>query len=137
MNALPFTISGVYLDFANLEGIARLDESGLILEFSVKDALVGVLKSKPKEVRLVFADIAEVTFKGGLFRGELTLQTRRMSAIADVPGSSAGRLRLRCRRKHWPIARELTSQLTLRVMAEDLRHMAAANSRPRELPNGV
>src|SRR5207247_1848093 len=114
-----------------------LDESGLILELSVKDALVGVLKSKPKEVRLAFTDIAEVAFLGGFFRGVLSVQTRRMSAVADIPGSTAGRLRLRCRRKYWPIARELASQLSLRVMAEDLKHMAAANHRPRELPNGA
>jgi len=106
MTSLPFTIPGVYSSLAELEGIARLDEGGFVLEFSVKDAFAGILKSQPKEILIAFPDLAEATFKRGLFNGKFTIRTRRISVIAEVPGGSAGELRLHCRRKHWGVAAE-------------------------------
>ena len=134
MSILPFTISGVYSSLGELEGIARLEEGGLVLEFSVKDAIVGVLKSQPKEAWIAFADLAEATFKRGLFSGKFIIRTRRMSAISDIPGSSQGELRLRCRRKDCGVAVELASQLSLRIMAEELRQMADKNARSSQPP---
>jgi hypothetical protein len=134
LSILPFTISGVYSSLGELEGLARLEEGGLVLEFSVTDAFVGVLKSQPKEVLVAFADLAEATFKRGLFSGKLIIRTRRMSAISDIPGSSQGELRLQCRRKHWGAATELAAQLNLRIAPGEPRSAADASGRSSQEP---
>jgi hypothetical protein len=132
MDSLPFTIEGVMTSLADMEGIARLEESGLVLEFMVKDNVLGLLKTQPREVCIPFADLAEVTFKRGWFKGVLALRARRMSAIADIPGNDEGQLRLQCRRRYREAGQEFASSLSLRLIAQDLTTMVDQTRRVTE-----
>jgi len=55
MPNLPFTIPDLYADFAEAQGIARLDDDILILEYQTKDSIVGMIKS----------DIVDFYYVGG------------------------------------------------------------------------
>ena len=135
MNSLPFRISGVYGDFAELAGIARLDDDGaFVLEFQITDGLVGVFKSELQEVRIRMADLEEVTFKRGLFSCALTLRVRRMELLASIPGSGEGEIRLRCKRRHWKVAQELASSLNMRLVGHQLKDINDSILRSNQLP---
>ncbi len=115
--------------FADMEGIARVEENALALEFQVKDNIFGIIKSQPREVRIPFAELAEVTFRRGWFRGVLIVRARRMSVLADVPGTEGAEIRLRCQRRYRDAAQELASQVSMR-MVEDTSHVVYPLSNP-------
>jgi len=133
MNSLPFTIRGVWTNLVDLEGLARLDGTELVLEFRTS-ALRGIIKSQPKELRVSVSDLEEVTFQRALLRGTLNLRARRMGTFASIPGSVGGELRLRCKRAYWGAAQELASHLGLRLVEQDLRTMIDQTGRPTEPP---
>jgi hypothetical protein len=129
MNSVPFSVDGVMTDFADLEGMMRLEGAGLVLEFRIKDSVFGVLKSQLQEIQLPFGELAEVTFKRGWFWGTVILRGRRMDTLASVPGTKDGELRLRCRLKHCAAARELASNAGMRMVALDLSRMVEETNR--------
>ena len=136
MNSLPFKITGVLTDFADSEGIARIEGEALVLEFQIIDNMFGLLKSAPREVTIPFADLAEVVFRRGVFSGVLTLRARRLTTLASVPGIKESELQLRCKRRDRATAAEFASRLSLRILEHDLREMAGSNRPPAALPGG-
>jgi len=141
--SVPFSVDGVMTSFADLNGIARVEESGLVLEFQVKDNVFGILKTQPREIRIPFLELAEITARRGWFGSVLVVRTRTLSALADVPGSDGAEIRLRCRRRHRDAAQELASQASMRMVTRDLQRMVAETDRviypvssvPRLVPN--
>ena len=132
MTSLPFTIRGVYTGFVDLEGIARLEERELCLEFRMSSVFTRYVKSKPREVRIALDELEEAAFKNRLCLGFLKLRARRLGAFSGVPGNDGGELRLRCRREHWEAARELASRLSMRTVQQQLRALVADNERASE-----
>jgi len=128
MNTLPFKIPGVLTDFADSEGIARIEGEALVLEFQVKDNVFGVLKSAPQEVAIPFAELAEAVFRKRFFTGVLTLRARRLATLATVPGIKENELQLRCKRRDLATAAEFASRLSMKILEHDLKEMAAATS---------
>ena len=135
MNSLPFRVAGVMTDFADAEGIARLAPEGLLLEFQVKDNVIGLLKSAPREVCIPFAELAEVVFKRGILSGALILRARRLTTLASVPGIKENELRLKCKRRYREAARDLASLLNMRILAHDLHEMTGPTSLPTPPPS--
>jgi hypothetical protein len=134
MTSLPFKIRGVYTGFVDLEGIARLEEKELCLEYRMSHVISRYIKSKPKEIRIAVEELEEATFKHVVCIGLLRLRARRLGAFSQVPGSEGGELRLRCRREHWPLAQELASRLSMRTVEHQLRALVAETSRTLEVP---
>lgn len=127
MMSLPFTIRGVLTGFVDLEGVARLEDKELCLEFRMSSSLARFLRSSPREVRVAFEELEEAVFKQRLCVGMLRLRARRLHIFSQVPGSVGSELRLRCRREHWELARDLASHLSLRAVEQQLRTLAAEN----------
>ena len=129
MISLPFRIRGVYTSFVDLEGIARLEEEELCLEYRMGSVLSRYVKSKPTEVRIAVDELEEVTFKHFLCIGMLKLRARGLGAFSQMPGNEGGELRLRCRREHWALAQELASRLSMRTVEHQLRALVDETSR--------
>jgi hypothetical protein len=127
--SVPFSVNAVYTSFADMDGIARVEENGLILEFQVKDNVFGILKTQPKEVRIPFANLAEVTARRGWFGSILVVRARTISALAEIPGHDGAEIRLRCRRRHRDAAQELASQAHMRMVTRDLQRIVAETDR--------
>jgi hypothetical protein len=123
MTSLPFKIRGVFTGLVDVEGIARLENEELCLEFRM--AVLTRLKTNPKELRIPLEELEEAVFKNRFCLGFLVLRARRLASFKDVPGNATGELRLRCRREHWETARELASRLNMRTTKEELRALLA------------
>lgn len=128
MSSVPFTIEDVYSSLAELEGVVRMEPTGLTLEFRIMDAILNLLKSQPKEVRIPWTDLEEVTFTKGYFKCVLHLRARAMTAFSQIPGSNGSEVKLRCKRKYAPAAQELASNAGMRIVEHQLRALAALNN---------
>ncbi len=126
MSSLPFTIRGVHGGFVDLEGIASLEDTELVLEFRLRHVLAWFVKTNTKEMRIPLSELEEVTLKRRLFRGVLILRARRLSLFSTIPGDHGSELRLRCRREHYHIAQDLASRVGMRIMEKDLKAMVAS-----------
>jgi hypothetical protein len=129
MTSLPFKIRGVFTGLVDVEGIARLENQELCLEFRM--AVLTRLKTNPKEIRIPLDELEEAAFKNRFCLGFLVLRARRLESFKDVPGNATGELRLRCRREHWETARELASRLSMRTTEHQLRALLAETDRDR------
>lgn len=118
--SLRFLISDVYAGFAEAQGLMRVDENTLTLEFEIKDSLVGLLKSGVKEVRVPISEIDSVTLNKGLFKTSFIIRTQRLSSLGDLPKQERGQLRLHLSREDRETAEWLISFLMLRISEKKL-----------------
>lgn len=131
--SLPFSIANVYQGFAEANGIAKASEAGLLLEFQVKDGLMGVLKSRIKEVQIPINEIFSVELQVIWFVTRLIIRTKSMAILSDVPGNKAGQIALWIARKDREVARELVSVLRLTMTQKELDSL---NQEIGQLGNG-
>ncbi len=122
MNSMPFRMRYLPANVGRVEGVARLEDDALVLEFSVADALLGILRSRRREVRIELADVESVEFRRGWFAGKLRIFTRRISSLEALPWARGSEIKLKCGRRHRLEAQELASTLRLQVTE---RHLAA------------
>lgn len=108
---VPFTVE-VYEGLGAAEGLLRLDGDALLLEFEVKDSLIGVLTSGLKQAVVPLNEVDRVTWNEGWIGSRLIVQTSSLQAVRDVPARRQGQVRLNISRKDREAARRLVSALS-------------------------
>jgi len=126
VNSVPFRMRYLPGNLARVEGVARLEYDALVLEFSVVDALFGILRSRRKEVRIGLADVESVEFRRGWFVDKLRIVTQRVSALEALPWARGPEIKLKCGRRHRLPAEELASSLRLQVTERHLEALRGA-----------
>ncbi|MDX2247900.1 MAG: hypothetical protein SF052_14035 [Bacteroidia bacterium] len=112
---LPFSIEDVYAGFAKVSGILSVVRDHVILEFQVSDAIGGIVKGKPKEIRIPLRSIESVQFKKNWFAANFYLRVYRMKDLEAIPTNRAGEVKLSIQRKHRERALQLASSMNLRL----------------------
>jgi len=130
MGSLPFSVE-VYSGFGRMDGRMRIettDEGRFIgLDYQVKDDIFGVLKSRPRQVRVSFAEIESIRFVRRRFMTSyVELVISNLSLAERIPGSEMGRLNLRVKRNDRDRAQR-TVELLQRMMTE---HRLLDDDRP-------
>jgi hypothetical protein len=92
---VPFHFDA-YGGFGTVQGLARLDEQGLELQFSTSDALFGVLKSGTRSLRIPLDALLSVRYTAGWFwlMPAIELRVRDVTALKGLPESDQGRVSL-------------------------------------------
>ena len=126
MNSVPFRKRYLLGKLARVDGVARLEHDALVLEFSCVDALVGVLRSGLKEVRIGLADLESIDLRRGWFADKLRIVARRVSVLKGIPVATGPELNLKCRKRHRLAAQELTSAVRLRATELQLEALRGA-----------
>jgi len=113
MNTVPFALEKVYSGFANCHGLIRDEGDHVALEFQVQDAVVGLIKSGVKQVRIPLADLSSVALERKWFgiTTNLVIQLSRMEPIQDFPNMEQGRLVLNIARKDREAAAKFVTDL--------------------------
>jgi hypothetical protein len=119
MISIPCKLHTPDANFTEAQGMVRIEGGRLVLEFETKDAFLGVYHSGVQEVEILPDDVADVTYKQGLFVAQLAIRARSMKTMDSVPGNKHGEIRLRFKRRDRPAAQELASFLQHRL--EELR----------------
>lgn len=110
--SVPFHFE-VYEGFGHVAGILSTAKTGLSLQYEIRDALIGAIKTDLRKVFCSFADIAEVSVKAGWFRTRIFIRLNSIEAVKDLPFTNAGELVLGVKRKHRDAAVELVSRMQL------------------------
>ena len=126
MSSVPFKIRYLPGNLARVEGVARLEPDALVLEFRTVDALVGVLRSRPREVRIGLNDVESIDFRRGWLGGRLRIATQRMTALEAIPGAKGLEVVLKCRRRDRAAGAELAATLRLHVAEKHLEELRGA-----------
>ena len=125
---IPFRIANLYQGLGEIEGRLRAHEGVLLLEYRMKDAVLGVLRSRVKELRIPFDDIEDIEFHNGWFRKRITVRARGLRSFADIPGAEGGTLVLVVARRD--AARALAGIARVRLLQSEQRLRALDNWSP-------
>ena len=121
--SLPFWIPRT---LSVVDGIARVYESELVLEFEVREGLFRIVS---REVVIPLEEIESVALKRrGFLRNALLFSTRRLHPASSIPGSRAGQFELYVTSDHKDKAREVESLLAYGLARRDLSGMREALS---------
>ncbi|MEQ8537097.1 MAG: hypothetical protein RIB93_06495 [Coleofasciculus sp. D1-CHI-01] len=118
--SLPFSFANVYEGFAKAQGILRVDENALTLEFEIKDNLFGVLKSGIKEVIIPIQYIESVTLNKSWLRTALVVRVQRLKLLSYIPKHDQGQVWLYISRNDRYIASQVASFLRLRISENEI-----------------
>jgi len=110
---VPFTIQNVFQGFAETEGILSVDGTDLKLEFQTTDAVIGLLKSGVREVRLPLEEVEEIAFRKGWFGCSLVVRVSGMRGASEVPNFKQGEFVLSISKKHSQAAADLVSSIQI------------------------
>ena len=113
MNTVPIILDDVYKGFANGQGLLRHEDDHICLEFQISDAVVGLIKSAIKEIRIPIRDLVSVTLVKSWFpfRTNIVIQAKRLEVLREVPTAESGQVRLGIARKDRPAAERFVADL--------------------------
>lgn len=118
--SLPFWIPR---GLGTVDGIARVCETELVVEFEAKE---GMFRVVTREVAIPFDEIESVVLKKGIVNRWLLFATRRLHPASSIPGSRAGQFALYVSREHTKKAKEVESLLAYGLARRDLRGMTSS-----------
>lgn len=112
---VPFSIPEINHGFQEASGLMKLTREGIELEFEIKDALLGVIKSGIKNVTIPYSKLESITYKKGWFSTKLILTGTSMRVFEDVPGTDVATCTINFKRKHRKEAQSLASHARLQL----------------------
>lgn len=115
IDSLPVRFPEMFQGVVRSEGILRVEHDALVLEYQIKDGLVGVIKSDFKSVTIPFEQISEIELRTNIFRSEIAIRVNSGQKVIDIPSFKEGKVRLRVpyqyRRKAGLMAHELSDRV--------------------------
>lgn len=120
---VPFSIPEINHGFQEASGLMKLTREGIELEFEVKDAILGVMKSGIKNVIIPYSKLESITFKKGWFSSKIILNGTSMRVFEDVPGTNVATCIIKVKRKHRNEAQSLASHARLQLSEYKLDQM--------------
>jgi len=123
MKNIPFYIDGVHGGFMKVEGIMRLEQDGIYLEFQVKDSLMEAYKSSVKTHFLVLKDIDTVELRIGWFRTRLWIYAQSGKILEAIPGNDLTQRVFSFKRVYRPALANMVSQLNLELSEQKLKEL--------------
>ena len=112
MDTIPFRCDS-HGGCGEVKGLARLDEFGLELQFSTRDAVFGVIKSDMRSLRIPLDSLLSVRFSAGFLwlMPSIELRVRDLKVLEGLPESEEGRVKLRVKFAERHDARSFVSDL--------------------------
>ena len=98
MLSIPFATGDVHGGFSEGRGAIRVEDDEVVIEVQVK--VFGMFDRDAQTFRFELTDLEEVRHRRTVFGDRLTIRTRPMGLIGDVPGSTEGALLLKFKRRH-------------------------------------
>lgn len=96
--AVPFEISDINHGLQVAKGLLKADKDGIELEFEIRDAILGIINSGVKTVRISYGDLESIRFEKGWFRAKIILEATSMRVFEEIPGTEQGTCTLKVKR---------------------------------------
>ena len=91
-----------------------MSSEALVLEYQVKDNLIGVVKSGVRTTLIPFDRIDEVDFRSNFIWTSLNIRVDSMQVVEDVPGAKQGKVSLKIPRRYRKEAAVLAHEASIR-----------------------
>ncbi|MFQ5629406.1 MAG: hypothetical protein ACE5I1_11645 [bacterium] len=122
MQSVPFKVDE-FEGFLETEGMLRIEEDALVMEFRKKEGIFGVPVSGLKEIRIPISELNAVTFKKKMVGSKLIVKGHKMSTFADLPGSQHAEVVLSIARKDRETAEDLQANLAVMISEAKLKQL--------------
>lgn len=106
---VPVSITDLYGGFARATGLLILESDSLILEFQVKDEILGVVKGKPKSFKIPLVALDSVAYSQNIFSAKVELRVKRLRDLEGIPNAEKGEIKLKIARRDRQRAKEFVS----------------------------
>ena len=123
MQTLPFSIKKIFEGLAESEGILKVSDKMLHLEFQTKDTVFGVLKSDVRQLEIPLDKIQDIQFKKGMFGDKIIIRANDLKTFEDVPNQKGGEIELHLDKKHRHESIMLVSDIQLAQAEAALRRI--------------
>lgn len=121
--SVPFKIPDVNHGFQVAEGLLKLTERGIELEFEIKDAILGVINSGVKTVTLDYEELEDIRFKKGWFSAKIILKGNSMRVFEELPRSEQAACALKIKRRDREDARNIVSRANVYLSEQKLSRL--------------
>ncbi|HRP01052.1 MAG TPA: hypothetical protein PLE30_00220 [Candidatus Kapabacteria bacterium] len=118
---IPFYNDNIYGGFAETKGLIYFENNFLIFEFETKDALLQVVSSGVKIIKIPLDGIRSVEFKKGFFSSKLIITAKSLKYFANVPGNESNVLTYKIKKQHNDLVRLAVSHLQLLIAENTLK----------------
>jgi len=131
--SIPVKLPDQYEGLASAAGILKTEPAGIVLEFEIKDAVLGVIRSGVRESLIAWDHIDAVRLKSGLFGCRIEVATRSMRAVEGIPGADRGMVSFNVERRNRERAEEFVTGAML-ALSEHRLNAALNQQELGELP---
>ena len=111
MQSIPFTLPDVHGGLSEGTGAVYVEGDELVIEAQVK--LLSLIDRKPQAYRIELIDLESVAHRRTVLGDRVTIRTRPLDLLADVPGAGNGELVLKFKRRHRAAVDDLLDRLKL------------------------
>jgi len=92
-DVLRFKLSGIYQGLAECNGLLRVDDNYVYIEYIVKDSIVGLFKSEVKNLKLKYDRLIEAEIINSFWKGRtLILRPKSMLDSEKFPLTYKGEI---------------------------------------------
>ncbi|MCK7595257.1 hypothetical protein [Pseudomarimonas salicorniae] len=121
MDSVPFSCDA-FGGFGEIQGILRLDADGLLLQYQTRDAVLGVLRTGMKTTLVPLDTLVAAQYRAGFLwlSPRIEIRVSDLTAVADIPSTEGGRLRLKVAFSDRGDARKLAHMLGGRLAEQRL-----------------
>lgn len=97
--------------FAVVLGSIQAMNHGLRLEYRIRDAIFGTLRTKVRTVEIPYEQIVRMEFRSGPFKGKLAIIGNSLSSLQNFPGSETGRIEVKVKRTDYELAQQMLDRI--------------------------
>ena len=98
VKSVPFSISNAHHGFSEMRGTVCLEGDDVVIEVQVK--LLSLFDRPPQSFRFDMTDLEEIRHTRRFWGDTVTLRTRPMDRVTEIPGAADGELCLKVKRAH-------------------------------------
>lgn len=98
MKSVPFSTGQVHGGFSEGRGTICVEDDEVVIEVQV--SFLTLFNQAPETYRFDMTDLEEIRHKRGWLRDKLTIRTRPMDIVTQIPGAAEGALDLHVKRAH-------------------------------------
>ena len=125
--AVPFESADFNHGLKVAQGLFKVGQDGIILEYQEQDSVVGLIKSDVKTLRVPYEDLDSIHFKKGWFSAKIILKTSSLQLLQKLPGSEQGECMLKVKRKHRDQAQSTVARARIGLSEQKLDELNDGN----------
>lgn len=120
---LPIRQNEQYMGLAELSGLLRAEKDSIVLEYSLKDEMLGMFNSELKVLKIPFHAVEEIRVKKKWFSARFEIHLNRLPKTDKSLSMNGNVISFIIRKKELQKAKSVRSTLMLRISEKRLQQI--------------